>query len=35
VYVIPKWQHEAFMTDLEKLLEKPEKQQKVKPEEEG
>jgi len=26
VYVIPKWQHEAFITDLEKLLEKPEKE---------
>lgn len=28
VYAIPKWQHEAFITDLEKLLEKPEKQPK-------
>jgi hypothetical protein len=33
VYRIPKWQHEAFMTDLEKLLEKPENQQKGEPEE--
>jgi hypothetical protein len=26
-YVISKWQHDAFVTDLEKLLEKPEKTQ--------
>ena len=25
IYVIPKWQHNAFVTDLDKLLEKPDK----------
>jgi hypothetical protein len=30
VYVISKWQHNAFVTDLEKLLEKPEKAGKQK-----
>jgi hypothetical protein len=25
VYVIPKWQHDAFITDLDQLLEKSEK----------
>ena len=25
IYVIPKWQHEAFITDLDQLLEKPDR----------
>ena len=30
VYVISKWQHDSFVTDLDKLLEKPEKTSKKK-----
>lgn len=30
IYVIPKWQHNAFVTDLDKLLEKPDKTDKKK-----
>ena len=30
VYKIPQWQHTAFITDLDQLLEKPEKKQKEK-----
>ena len=25
IYVIPKWQHEAYITDLDQLLEKPDR----------
>ena len=35
VYMVPKWQHEAFMTDPEKLMEKPDKGQQGKPEDKG
>jgi hypothetical protein len=29
IYVIPKWQHDAFITDLDQLLEKPDKKTKT------
>jgi hypothetical protein len=35
VYVISNWQHEAFVTNLDQLLEKPKEEQKGEAEERG